>query len=85
MILYINEFSTQLKAMLSYLFADDTNCLHAATTNDDFIATQEVLKVACKWSKEYSLTFNCSKSAVVHFDVNMRLQLNTYLATIILR
>ena len=37
--------------MLPCLFADDTKCLHAAKTNDDFIATQEDLNVACKWSK----------------------------------
>ena len=51
MILYVNEFSTQLKAMLPYVFADNTKCLHAAKTNDDFTATQDDLNVACKWSK----------------------------------
>ena len=53
--------------MLYYLFADDTKCLHAAKTNDEFITTQEDLNAACKWSKECSLTFNFSKRAVLHF------------------
>ena len=57
-ILYVNEFSTQLKGMSPYVFADDTKCQHAVKTNDDFIAKQEDLNVACKWSKEYSLIFN---------------------------
>ena len=56
-ILYVNDFPTQLKALSPYLFADNTKCLDAAKTNDDFIATQEDLNVAYKWSKEYSLTF----------------------------
>ena len=53
--------------MLPYLFADDTKFMNAAKTNNDFIAIQEDLTVACKWSKECSLTFNCNKSAVLHF------------------
>ena len=51
MILYINELSTQFKAMLPYLFADNIKCLHAAKTNEDFIATQEDLNVACNGLK----------------------------------
>ena len=66
--------------MLPYLFADNTKCLHAAKTNEDFIATQEDLNVACKWCKEYSLIFNCSESAVLPFDVNMRVQLKYLLS-----
>ena len=66
-ILYVNDFPIQLKAMLPYLFADDSKCLYAAMTNENFIAIQEDLNVACKWSKECSLTFNCSKNAVLHF------------------
>ena len=65
--LYVNDFPTQLKTMLANIFADDTKCLHAAKTNDDFIAIQEELNVTCKWSKECGLTFNCSKNAVIHF------------------
>ena len=52
---------------MPYLFADDTKCLHAAKTNEDFITIQEDLNVACKRSKECSLTFNFNKSAVFHF------------------
>ena len=48
----------QLKAMLPYLFAADTKCLHAAKTNEDITAIQEDLNVACKWSKECSLSFS---------------------------
>ena len=66
-ILYVNDFPTQLKAMLPYLSADNNKCLHVAKTNDDFIAIQEDLNEACRWSKECSLTFNCSKSALLHF------------------
>ena len=47
-ILYVNDFQIQLKAMLPYLFTDDTKCLHAAKINDDFIATQEDFNVAYK-------------------------------------
>ena len=65
--LYVNDFPTQLKVILPYLFADDAKCLHAAKTNEDFITIQEDLNVACKWSKECSLTFNFNKSAVFHF------------------
>ena len=67
--------------MLPYLFAADTKCLHAAKTNEDITAIQEDLNVACKWSKECSLSFNCSKSAVLHFcraSVTMTPQLNIY-------
>ena len=55
--------------MLSFLFADDTKCLHVhvAKTNVDFSTIQEDLNVACNWSKECRLSFNCSKSAVLHF------------------
>ena len=43
--IYVHDSSTQLKVVLYYLFADDTKCLHATKTNDDFIATQEDLNV----------------------------------------
>ena len=66
-ILYINDFPSQLKAMLPFIFADDTKCLHVAKTNADFTTIQEDLNVACNWSKECCLSFNCSKSAVLHF------------------
>ena len=55
---------------LPFIFADDTKCLHAAKTNTDFTAIQEDLNMACNWSKECSLSFNCSKSAVIHFWCN---------------
>ena len=83
-ILYVNDFPTQLKA---YLFADDTKCLHAAKTNEDFIAIQEDFNMACKRSKECSL--NCLSTVVkvlfYTFGVIMRPQLNIYLTTFILR
>ena len=47
-ILYINDLP--LKAMLPFIFADDTKCLHAAKTNTDFTAIQEDLNMACNWS-----------------------------------
>ena len=56
--------------MLPFIFADDTKCLHAAKTNTDFTAIQEGLNMACNWPKECSLSFNCSKSAVIHFWCN---------------
>ena len=56
--------------MLPFIFADDTKCLHAAKTNTDFTTIQEDLNMACNWSKECSLSFNCSKSAVIHFWCN---------------
>ena len=62
-----NDFPSQLKTMLSFLFADDTKCLYVAKINVDFSAIQEDLNVACNWSKECCLSFNCSKSAVLHF------------------
>ena len=34
--------------MLSFLFADDTKCLHVAKINVDFSAIQEDLNEACK-------------------------------------
>ena len=69
-ILYINDLALLLKAMLPFIFADDTKCLHAAKTNTDFTAIQEGLNMACNWSKECSQSFNCSKSAVIHFWCN---------------
>ena len=46
-ILYINDLPLLLKAMLPFIFADDTKCLHAAKTNTDFTAIQEDLNMAC--------------------------------------
>ena len=56
--------------MLPFIFADDTKCPYAAKTNTDFTAIQEDLNMARNWSKECSLSFNCSKSAVIHFWCN---------------
>ena len=66
-LVYINDLPLLLKAMLPFIFADDTKCLHAAKINTDFTAIQEDLNMACNWSKDCSLSFNYSKSAVIHF------------------
>lgn len=62
-------FSITIKGHVAFLinFADDTKCLHVAKTNANFITMQNV---ACNLSKECSLSFNWSKSAVLHFWYN---------------
>ena len=42
-ILYINDFPSLLKELLSFLFADDTKCLHTTKTAEDFNIIQEDL------------------------------------------
>ena len=44
-ILYVIDLPLLLKAMLPFIFADDTKCLHAAKTNTDFTAIQEDLNM----------------------------------------
>ena len=42
---------------------------------------QEDLIVACNWPKECCLSFNCNKSAALHFWCHHQTQLSTYVAT----
>jgi len=69
-ILYINDLPSLFKALLSFLFADDTKCIHAAKTTDDFNIIQEDLNIASFWSVSSNLSFKCVKCAVLHFWCN---------------
>ena len=81
-ILYINDLPLLLKAMLPFIFADDTKCLHAAKTNTDFTAIQEDLNMACNWSKECMIV---AKVLLYTSGVTMRPQPSTCSITTTLR
>jgi len=66
-ILYISDLPSLFKPLLLFLFADDTKCIHAAKTTDDFNIIQEDLNIA---SCSSNLSFNCVKCAVLHFWCN---------------
>jgi len=69
-IFYINDLPSLFKDLPSCLFADDTKCIHAAKTTDNFNKIQEDLNIAGNWSVSNNLLFNCPKSAVLHFWSN---------------
>jgi len=69
-ILYINDLPSLFKALISFLFADETKCIHTAKTTDDFNIIQEDLNIASCWSVSSNLPFNCVKCAVLHFWCN---------------
>jgi len=66
-ILYINDLPSLFKALLLFLCANDTKCIHAAKTTDNFNIIQEDLNIASCWSVSSNLSFNC---AVLHFWCN---------------
>ena len=66
-ILYINDIPSTLKHVTTYLFADDTKCLHTSDSSSNQALMQEDLDTISTWSKTWKLSFNCNKSAILHF------------------
>ena len=58
-------FSSQIP-----LYADNTKCTKIITSPDDQSVLQEDLNQICDWSHHSELSFNLSKSHIIHFSTN---------------
>ena len=65
-IIYINDLSLTPVSSQVLLYADDTKCCKNIASPDDRSLLQEDLDHICDWSYHLGLSFNPSKSHVVH-------------------
>ena len=68
-LVYIDDLtSTDSLPASSLLFADDSKCFNKISSIMDCSLLQEKLNVALKWSEEWDLKFNLSKTSLVRFS-----------------
>ena len=65
-ILYINDLPNIFTILDTYLFADDTNCLHAHNKGEPFNLNVELTKIP-QWMKANGLSLNIKKTQLLSF------------------
>ena len=69
-LIYINDLLSSVKHTSSFLFADDTSCLHPICSPQDCIQLQSDLDALSSWSTDWKLMFNETKINVFSFPLS---------------
>ena len=69
--IFINDLPDCVSSSSCYLFADDTKCLKIISNPTDVLRLQEDLDNLLSWSHTNKLLFNESKSAHLHFGMEV--------------
>ena len=67
---FINDLPTQLRYCLCLLFADDLKVFRTITSDSDYDLIQSDLNAIARWAADNRMSFNITKSAVLHIGFN---------------
>jgi len=68
--IFINDLPSYLRYSLCLLFADDLKIYRTINSASDYLLLQSDLSAVAKWAKDNRMSFNISKSAVLHLGYN---------------
>ena len=68
--IFINDLPSYLRYSFCLLFADDLKIYRTINSASDYLLLQSDLNAVAAWAKENRMSFNISKSAVLHLGYN---------------